>query len=211
MTPKAIFFDNDGTLVDTEGIFFEACQETLLRYDVVLTQEWYTDHVMKNHETVGQLFDPVRYNKEDIRRIREERNVLYRAKLRANVDACEGAVELLDYLFHKYSLALITSSERRHLDMILEKIPLRSYFQLIIANEDVENLKPHPEPYLKAAKALGLHPSECIVIEDSERGVRAAKEAGMVCYAIPSALARGNDFSRADKILDDLIELKGLL
>ena len=81
------------------------------------------------------------------------------------------------------------------------------YFQFALTSGDYKNSKPHPEPYLKALERSGCRREECLVIEDSERGLIAAREAGLRCIVVPSELTRGRNFDGAYKVLESLTEL----
>ncbi|HTU61915.1 MAG TPA: HAD-IA family hydrolase, partial [Polyangiales bacterium] len=85
---------------------------------------------------------------------------------------------------------------------------LTQYFELILVREDYNASKPDPEPYLTAVDRLQLQAADCLVIEDSQRGLTAAKAAGLTCWVIPSDLTRDSDFSAADRKLDSLAALR---
>jgi len=89
----------------------------------------------------------------------------------------------------------------------MEKTGLRRFFSFFITEQDVKNLKPHPEPYLKAVDLSGCSKEQCLVLEDSYRGVQSAKAAGLTCYAIPDVLTKVQDFSVADKVLGGISEV----
>ena len=93
----------------------------------------------------------------------------------------------------------------------MEKTGLRRSFDFVITGDDVKKHKPDPEPYLKATEVSGQKKEHCLVLEDSFRGVQAAKAAGLTCFAVPDELTRVQDFSIADKILKSIRELPCLL
>ena len=105
----------------------------------------------------------------------------------------------------------MTSSTRDHFDEIHVQTGLVPYFEFVLADGDYARHKPHPDPYLTAAERLGVDPARCLVIEDTERGLVAATDAGMECVVIPNALTAHADFSRATARLDSMAELPGWL
>jgi HAD superfamily hydrolase (TIGR01509 family) len=107
-------------------------------------------------------------------------------------------------------MGIVTSSRKEHFDSIMDQTGLRRHFTFFITANDVENVKPHPEPYLKALDHVKLPKEECLVLEDSRRGVQAAKAAGLTCFAIPDALTRSQDFSIADRVLESIREVPSL-
>lgn len=108
-------------------------------------------------------------------------------------------------------MAIVTSSQREPFDCIHRRGGILRHFELVLTREAYARSKPDPEPYLTALSRLGLPADECLVIEDSERGLRAAKAAGLRCWVVPSALTRGSRFEAADRVLADLNELRAAL
>jgi beta-phosphoglucomutase-like phosphatase (HAD superfamily) len=108
-------------------------------------------------------------------------------------------------------MAIVTSSRRDHFDLIHATTDLLHLFSFILCREDYREAKPDPEPYLAALQRSGLAPRQCLVIEDSVRGLAAAKAAGLTCWVIPSAQTRGQDFAAADRVLDGIADVARLL
>jgi HAD superfamily hydrolase (TIGR01509 family) len=140
----------------------------------------------------------------ELKRRRDER---YRTLLLAEDVMIPGVSELLSALDARVRMAIVTSSKRVHFDAIHRRTGLPRHFELILAREDYVASKPDPEPYQTAVARLQLPAAECLVIEDSERGLRAAKAAGLTCWVVPSQLTRASNFELADRrfeCLDDL-------
>ena len=123
----------------------------------------------------------------------------------------DGVEETLVALEKEFTMGIVTSSRREHFDMIHSRTGFTRFFKLILTNEDYGKSKPDPEPYLKALELLKTDPKDGLVIEDSERGLMAAKRAGMTCWVIPNPLSAHGDFSSADKILSGIGEVAKLL
>jgi HAD superfamily hydrolase (TIGR01509 family) len=118
-------------------------------------------------------------------------------------------VEFIKTLYSQNKiLALTTSAGIEGTTLILKKIGIHDMFKVIISKEDCTKLKPDPEPYLKTAEKLGISPSDCIVIEDSDLGVEAAKRANMKCIAIPNKHTYKQNFSAADLVAGSVEDIK---
>ena len=108
-------------------------------------------------------------------------------------------------------MGIVTSSEPDHFALIHQTTGLLAYFRFVLTASDYTHSKPHPEPYLLAVEHSGCRQEECLVIEDSERGLMAAKEAGIRCIVVPGEFTRGSNFAGAYKVLESLTELLGEL
>jgi HAD superfamily hydrolase (TIGR01509 family) len=102
-----------------------------------------------------------------------------------------------------WRVGLATGSIRREVERILQSLRIRDRFAAIVTREDCEKGKPDPEPFLRAARGLGLHPRQCVAIEDTPGGVQAAKAAGMACVAVTHSCPR-ESLAEADLVVDDL-------
>ena len=119
----------------------------------------------------------------------------------------EGALELLELLHGKTRIALASSSYRDAVEGVVSGLGIARFFDVIVTGLDVPRVKPAPDIFLKAASDLGVPPSECLVLEDAEKGVIAAHRAGMRCIAVPNDYTRHHDFSLATKICASLKEI----
>ena len=118
-----------------------------------------------------------------------------------------GALELLEKLRGKKTLALASSSYRDAVDGVLQGLDIVHYFQAVVSGVAVARVKPAPDIFLAAARQVGAMPSQCLVLEDAEKGVLAAREAGMSCIAVPTEQTRHHDFSQATRIFSSLSEV----
>jgi len=208
---KAIFWDNDGVLVDTERLYFQATQETLESVGVVLDQDRYVEFFLRQGRGAWHLLEERGVSAADIERLRHRRNDLYSELLDREACAIEGVSGTLEALHRKYVMGVVTSSRRDHFDIIHSRCNLLQFFDFVLTAADFDRVKPHPDPYLLAIDKSGAGKDECIAIEDSERGLQAATEAGIRCIVIPTALTRGGDFSRAYCVLDSVTEVPRIL
>ena len=201
---KWIFWDNDGVLVDTEALYFRANQEILSSIGIDLTLDCFTRISMKEGRSTFILAEEKGIDPKAIQRLHETRNQRYSELLSHGVRVMDGVRETLEHLSGKISMGVVTSCRRVHFDLIHNPTGLMKYFDFVITYEDVHRTKPDPEPYLKALGKSGCRASECFVIEDAERGLNAAKAAGIKCMVIPNGFTSQGDFSDAYRILENI-------
>jgi len=199
--PRALLWDNDGVLVDTEPLFFQATREALAPFGVSLSEDVYVDFALRSGRSLFELIAERGVSREEIGRTRERRDARYTELLRAGVTVLDGVRETLAALSGRLPMAIVTASGRAHFDTIHEPLGLLEHFDFVLADGDYARQKPEPDPYLAAAERLGLDPRECLVVEDSERGLQAAVAAGMRCLVVPSGFSRGGDFAAAHRVL----------
>jgi len=211
---KAVIFDFDGLIVDTESVWFEAYKEVLQRYEVVLTLQKFSEVVGTSDEI---LFDFINLNlKEPIEKklIEQMAKELVDEKLLKPV--LRESVE--DYLISAKNaglqIALASSSSREWVESFLKKLTIYEYFSVIKTKDDVKKVKPDPELYLKAIEEIGVQASEAIAFEDSLNGLIAATKAGLNCVIVPNQVTSHLEFenhslrlsSMAEKSLEDVIK-----
>ncbi|WP_344189451.1 HAD family hydrolase [Pedococcus aerophilus] len=183
--PAAVFWDMDGTLVDTEPYWITAEHAIVEEAGGVWNDE-YAHQLVGNDLMVSAEFirdnspvelDPVEIVEELLRRVV--------VQVREHVPWRPGAVELLEALGAAgVPNALVTMSWRSLADSVVSSLP-EGTFAAVITGDEVEHGKPHPEPYLAAARALGVEVADCVAIEDSPTGVRSAVAAGVPTIAVP--------------------------
>ena len=183
--PKAVLWDMDGTLVDSEPYWL--LSETALAedYGKVWTQENGNDLIGKSlYESSAFLKDLLDIKDLSAQQIVDRLTDSVLSKLQHSLPWRPGALELLMELKQAgVKTALVTMSMRRMALAVAEAIPFQA-FDVVVAGDDVTLGKPHPEPYQKAAALLGFEPAECIAIEDSVTGLRSAEAAGCLPLGI---------------------------
>ncbi|MBN1479786.1 HAD family phosphatase [candidate division KSB1 bacterium] len=204
---KNIIFDNDGVLVDTEKLFFQACRQTLEHIGVELTLEAYLDVSLRQGKSCMILAEKIGYTHAQIQQLRLDRDVTYRELLNSSVTMLAGVQNVLDALYGKICMGVVTSSPRLHFDIIHAQTGIAPYFNFVYAQEDFTRLKPFPDPYLLALEKQHLRADETIVIEDTERGLASALAAGIRCIVVPTEISRGCEFKGAFRILDRIDEI----
>ncbi len=204
---QAVFWDNDGVLVDTELLYYQSTREVLRRVGVDLTVAAFIDISLKQGRSVFDLAERQGVSPDTVEGLREDRNRLYGDMLGRGVRVMDGVEPALRELRGRVLLGVVTSSRREHFQRMHERTELLDYFDFVLTREDFREAKPDPEPYLKALQHVGLDAEQAVVVEDSERGLLAASAAGMRCLVVPNELTRGQDFHRAWRILHDASEV----
>jgi HAD superfamily hydrolase (TIGR01509 family) len=211
---QAILWDNDGVLVDTEHLYFEATRAALESLGVAMTLDQYREISLRQGRSCFDLARDEGAREEDIRRVRDQRDLSYHARMHEGVPLLDGVHETLSALHGRLPMAIVTTTDTPNFDAIHGPHDTHRFFDFVLANGMYEHSKPHPAPYLTAAAKLGLAPEACLVVEDSERGLQAATRAGMKCLVIPHALTTGGDFGAAHRVLSsvrDVPQVVGLL
>ncbi len=213
-TGKAILFDLDGTLIDSEYFYYTGWSKILdqdyglkidftdwisdfaghtLQHNVLMLQEKYELQVDEEDMFYATRASYAKANMENIRLMPHAKEILNRAK----------AEDL--------TIGLVTSSYQTTVEAVLGKHQLLDYFSFFVTRELVEIPKPNPEPYLLAVEKLGLQKSDIVVIEDTGTGCTAAKEAGLYCIAVTKQAIERSRLEHADIILNDLAEVEKYL
>lgn len=204
---RAVIFDMDGVIIDSEPI-------TSKSYDILLRSFGKTP-MPKSHgliHTPGIRGDDVwkeileKYQLTgDIEELRKKRREVYLKLLEGNVEPMKGVRELIHLLSqHGIPMAIASGSSPQIIDHVLSIFGLQEYFQVIVSGKDVAKGKPDPECFIKAAQQLHVPVEDCLVIEDGEPGVIAAKRAGMKVIAVSHQFSKHNDFSQADIVVPSL-------
>ena len=206
---RAIVFDLDGVVVDTESTDFAAWDRAFRAYGEVMPRDAWVRAIGSD----GHHFDPLATLRErvgerlDEKRMQRERRA-YRDALIALLDARPGVVPLLDQAEAEgLPTAVASSSEREWVEHHLTRVGLRDRFRLLCCKEDVARVKPDPALYRLAASRLGVEPTEAIAIEDSPNGVAAAVAAGLFCVAVPGPMTRECDFAAAHLQVESLADV----
>ncbi|MDX1294770.1 MAG: HAD family phosphatase [Sulfurimonadaceae bacterium] len=207
---KFILFDNDGVLVETEPWYFTANVEILKKMGIELTEERYRD-IMITGQSAFLLAEEAGYDRDNVESARAERNELYQHYIRTENIEIDGVEEVLRALSQKYRMGIVTSAVRTDFELIHGDRPLVQYMEFALCSGEYGRSKPHPDPYLKGLDLLGGQKHEAIVVEDSERGLRSAVNAGIDCVVVHNHFTAGHDFSTASHRIDTLKELEALL
>jgi len=211
---EAIIFDMDGTLVDTEpfnteiekSLFklnkIEISEEEHQKYIGVASDAMWLEIAKRNklQIPVSELIE--QNHKESFRYLSEVKQI----------PIMPGLVELLEKLqAKKYPMAVASSSTPEIIDLILKKTNLKNYFQVIVSAQETGKSKPEPDVFLLTAEKLGIKPANCLVVEDSGNGIKAAIAAGMTCVAYQSPDADPQKQKEADAVIRNYAQLGMML
>lgn len=204
---KAIIFDMDGTMVNTEVMWGDISRKLAAHYGITFDEKVRVQMMgKKDYESLSAFKEYFHLDTsvEELIRVRREMILADTSSVRIN----EGLYELLD-LTDRLSIkkAVATSSFREFTDKILSSFNLGNRFDSIVTGDDVVLSKPDPAIFLEAAKRLEAIPSTCLVLEDAQNGVEAAYQAGMTVFAIPHDASKHHNFSKATKVLNSMLEV----
>lgn len=205
---KAVLFDLDGVLIDSETISREASDRTLADVGIVLTDDERKE--IFGRRTIDNYSRHIKKRRLDLdaAKLVEKKVKLYSELIKGRLKPLPGVLNLLAKLDDEdFRKAVVSSSPLERVNASLEEVGLILEFELILSGDCCVKGKPDPEPFLLAAEKLGSSPSECVVIEDAEAGILAAKEAGIKCIAVKSPNTHGQDLSSADLIVESIKEI----
>jgi beta-phosphoglucomutase-like phosphatase (HAD superfamily) len=208
---KTILWDNDGVLVDSEQLYFEVTRDVLATAGIALTDEQYRDLFLVQGRGAWHLCGERGIPELEIARLRSTRNALYSDGLRRESLALADVGPVLGALHGRYPMGCVTSSRRDHFDLLHGWTGFLPYFDFVLTADDVTRVKPDPELYVRAVERSGHRAAECLAIEDSERGLAAARAAGVPCLIVPTPLTRGCAFEGAERVLDRVTDVLTLL
>ena len=213
---RAVIFDFDGVIADTEPLHFEGLRRTLAEIQITLTEnDYYTDYL--GFDDRGCIREALRVNHRPmstsvVEDLMAKKAIAYMASIKEHLVIFPGVIAFIEEAAAAYPLAIASGALRPEIELVLEQIGLRKAFGHITSAEDVANGKPNPEPFLQALAGLNRHQTataipagSCLVIEDSRPGIRAAKTAGMRVLAVANTHT-AQDLHEADAITMSLRE-----
>lgn len=211
---KAILFDMDGVLINTEPLHYKMWQITWKRYGVIIDYEFYKSCIGTTIEylieKVWERWQVDKRNNADF--ISEAFKVKKEIILREGYPVIPGVPEMIRNFHNQgYVLGLASSSPPDQIRNTLAELDITKYFSTIVSGNEVAQSKPAPDIFLKAAKQLTLKSEQCVVIEDSKNGISAAKSAGMACVAYRNPDSGNQDLSQADASVETWQELERVL
>lgn len=204
----ALLFDMDGLIVDTERLFIDSENEIAASYGKTLGEGTLFKLMSRKPLDSMRIFAEdldIPESPEELLRIRDK---MMFDKMEDDLRPMKGLFDILDGFQGSKKMAIVTGNDRRYLEFVIDKLEIRSYFDILQTSEDVTKGKPDPEIYLKAVSRLGLLPADCAVLEDSVNGAKAGKNAGCYVIAVPSLYTQQHDFSFADFRATDLTDAR---
>jgi beta-phosphoglucomutase len=209
--PKAVIFDLDGVIVDSMPYHFIAWYEALVPWGIrVSCFEVYAQEGQRWEATLKGLLkrNKIKPTRKVLNSIFSLRQKIFKRYFKRFI--FQGAYELLvDLKTQGFLLGLVSGSPSEEIKKILPERVLK-LFAVRVAGNQVKNGKPHPEPYLRAARLLEVAPGACLVIENAPFGITSAKQAGMPCIAISTSLSK-EYLTAADRVVESLSQIPGLI
>ena len=201
---KAVIFDMDGVLIDSEPLWKIAEVEGFKKVGLDLTHTDCEETVgLRIDEVVKMWHQKVGWKNKSLKAVEEDIiNILIR-EIQSQGKALEGVIEALEHIKSQdLKIGLATSSAERIIEVVIDRLGIAQYFEVTHSAEHELLGKPHPAVFLTAAEQLGIHPTDCLVIEDSLNGVIAAKAARMKVVAVPE---KSHQFDERLKIADIIL------
>jgi len=214
MTFQALVFDMDGVLVDSEPLHLEVEQAIFEELGLEVSEEEHFSYVgMAPQEVWTHIRRRHGLDAQAEALLQKEQDRKYALFQQREIPLVPGVLPLLKELRQKgCPLALASSSPRRIIDLFARKTDIRGFFDLTLSAEEVSRGKPAPDIFLAAAARLGLPARDCLVIEDSANGVKAAKAAGMYCLGFQNLNSGYQDLTEADRVVEKFSpEVRGLI
>jgi HAD superfamily hydrolase (TIGR01509 family) len=204
---EALVFDMDGTLVDSEHLHYKAWKKTLGRQNVEdFPYDEFVAYVGASNEQLAEDYIVSERIPVTVDELVGQKQLVY-LEMIAGIELLPGVRKTIEQFHGTLRLAVASSSHRIELDRILNTLGLSECFEQVVGGDMVHRKKPDPEIYLKTCDLLGLKPSSCVAFEDSETGVAAARDAGMLTVAIPHGLSMHHDFGDADLVVEQMDEV----
>jgi len=211
MNIKSVVWDLDGVLIDSEELQIEAEIETMSFFGITLTREIAQEYIGIKLEY---------YFRDLIKRFRKKVKVDEAVKKHyktlehyyKNVFPLSAhVIDVLEKFKPNFSMGIATSREKHLAELVLERFSLFKYFDAIVYGEEVKRGKPDPEPYQKVLNILGVEPKFSVAVEDSSVGLESARKAGMMVVIKRASHNLHQDFSAADEVIEDLLDLPCVL
>ena len=207
---NTVIFDMDGVIVDTEPVHHYAYHQHFKELEIDVSEEMYATFTGNSTRNVYQRIKEAYKLSYDVEMmVDNKRNIFNNAfDLKEDLDMLPGVKDLIaDLHSNGIQLILASSSAKVTIERIFKRFSLHQYFTHIVSGEDFEKSKPHPAIFEHAASLSVAPKEECIVIEDSTNGVRAAKAAGLYCVGYNSEHSKLQDLSEADVVISHFNEL----
>src|SRR5690606_18074603 len=207
---KAVLFDMDGVIVDTEPLHYKAYHlmfdEVSINVDENLYGSFTGKSTLEICKILSERFQIIQSPHELVAIKRKHFEYLFNTD--TDLQLLDGVLELIkNYHSHGLTLVLASSASMPNINRVFKRFDLDNYFKAKLSGADLKASKPHPEIFIKAAEASGFEKHECIVIEDSTNGIEAAKSAGIFCVGFKSPHSINQDYSKADMVISNFYEI----
>lgn len=213
MPVKAVIFDMDGVLVNSEPFHVENEKRMFKKLGLDISDKEHAGYMGTATDVMwANIINDrnLQHDVDDLTNQTIQESLPFFRSLK-KIDPMPGLVDLLEkFKSNKIPMAVASSSDAETIRIILEKSGLKKYFQYAVSSSEIGKSKPEPDVFLHAAKLLGVQPRNCVVIEDSKNGIKAAKAAGMFCIAYSGADSANQDQSEANLHISHFCDLEKL-
>ena len=207
---KAIIFDMDGVLVNSEPLHRKAYFDMFEEFNLNVSNRLYESFTGKSTSAICkelcEIFDlSISHEKLMLSKRKHFKTIFDNDPEFQMID---GALSLIkDYFYNNLTLILASSASMTNINRIFKKFDLDKFFKAKISGADLKESKPNPEIFIKAAKLSGFNKSECVVIEDSTNGITASKSAGIYCTGFNSPNSKNQNYDKADLVVSNFNEI----
>lgn len=207
---KFLLFDNDGVLVETEKYYYEANVKALSEIGLKLTFDVYME-IMARGGTAWEVAQQAGHSQEVIDIQRAKRDIYYQEFIQNENIEIKGVVDALKELSKTYKMGIVTTSRRVDFDLVHNNLDITKYMEFTLCVEEYPRSKPYPDPYLAGMEWFNATREECLIIEDSQRGLSSAVNAEIECVVVKNEFTKTHDFSKANYHINSIKELPKLL
>jgi beta-phosphoglucomutase family hydrolase len=206
---KAVLFDMDGVIVDTEPLHYQAYHKMFEEVGIDVDEDLYASFTGQSTINITKrLVDHFNLDQTPEYLVSLKRKHYKGLFDNGSLDLIDGVLERIkDYYANGLTLVVASSASMPGINLIFERFDLNRYFHAKFSGADLKQSKPHPEIFLKAAESTGFDKSECMVIEDSSNGIAAANAAGIFCVGFKSPHSSHQDYSKADLVISNFEEI----
>ncbi len=209
---RAVLFDMDGLMIDSEPLAKQAWQQTAASYGRTIDEAMFGKMLGLRQAECSRLVREWLALPAPPEELARQRNARFMEMLPGRLRVMPGLFELLDWLKAQgMPRAVVTSGLPGYVNTVLRELAIESDFDAVVTGQDVPHGKPAPDCYLLGAERLNLPPDGCLVLEDAPNGIAAAKAAGMMCWAVPNEHTRALDLSAADQAMPSLLAVRDAL
>jgi HAD superfamily hydrolase (TIGR01509 family) len=207
---KAVLFDMDGVIVDTEPLHCKAYYQMFGAVNIDVSDKLYASFTGQSTISICRKLCTEFNLIESPETLVALKRKFFKNIFETDEDLhlIDGVLDLIkDYHNNEMTLVLASSASMTTINNVFDRFDLNKYFIAKLSGADLKASKPHPEIFIKAAETSGHKKAECIVIEDSTNGIKAAKAAGIYCVGFKSPHSKNQDYSKADLLIDNFNEI----